>query len=45
VTWDFLLSTAISGDFPDAGATAMLYTMSSSAANLGKLLFIQTAIL
>jgi putative effector of murein hydrolase LrgA (UPF0299 family) len=39
------MSSAISGDFPDAGATGMLYTMSSSAANLGKLLFIQTAVL
>lgn len=39
------MTTALSGDFPDQGATGMMYTMASSAGNFGRNLFIQTAIL
>lgn len=43
--WDFLLSTQVCANFPETGATGMLYTMNASGANLGKNLFIHTAIL
>ena len=43
--WDFLMTSAMIGDFPDYGATGMLMTMSSSSCNLGRNLFIHTAIL
>lgn len=33
------------GDFPDQGATGMLFTMGASTSNFGKNLFIHTAIL
>lgn len=43
--WDYMNIVALNGDFPDYGATGMFYTMSSSAFNIGKDLFIHTAIL
>lgn len=43
--WDFLLTTALCANFPETGATGMLYTMNASGANFGKNLFIHQAIL
>lgn len=44
-SWNFLLATILCGDFPEMGVTGMIYTMNASASNLGKNLFIHTAIL
>lgn len=44
-SWDFLLSTELAADFPRIGLTSMYYTMNASGSNLGKMLFIHTAIL
>jgi hypothetical protein len=44
-TWNFLLNTIVSGDFPDKGVTGMIFTMSASAVNFGQNTFIHTAIL
>lgn len=43
--WNSLLSTIISGDFPDIGVSGMIYTMSASAVNFGQNTFIHKAIL
>lgn len=44
-SWNFLLATIMCGDFPEMGVTGMLYTMNGSVSNLGKNLFIHTALL
>lgn len=43
--WEFLVGTALCANFPDQGASGMLYTMSASAGNFGMDLYIHTAIL
>lgn len=44
-TWDFLVLTQLSANFPETGATGMLYTMSASMSNLGKNHAIHVALL
>lgn len=44
-TWDFIVVTDITAFFPPIGLTSMYFTMHASASNLGKMLFLQTAIL
>lgn len=43
--WEALNTTPISANFPETGATGMLYTMNASSANFGKNKFLHTAIL
>lgn len=43
--WIFVLACALSGDFPETGATGMIFTMSASAFNLGRNKFAHTALL
>lgn len=45
IQWDFLITTQLCAHFPETGATGMLYTMSASGSNLGKNLFVHTAML
>lgn len=43
--WEGLNTTPIAANFPETGATAMLYTMNASSFNFGRNKFIHTAIL
>lgn len=43
--WDFLLSVQLSAYFPDIGASGMVYTMNTSATNLGKNVSMHTLII
>ena len=43
--WDFVLANIVGASFPAVGLTSMYYTIHASAMNLGKMVFIQTAIL
>jgi hypothetical protein len=43
--WDFLVMTQLVAYFPEMGTTGMLYTMGASGLNLGKNMFIHTALL
>ena len=43
--WDFILANIVGSDFPAIGLASMYYTIHASAMNLGKMTFVQTAIL